>query len=82
MNGYRMIVFSTTLEKVDWNNSVLVRDVNPGEIKKMKEQQGKNMVMLGSAELSWEFMKAGLIDDYRIWVNPVILGKGRPLFAA
>ena len=80
MNGYRKIVFSKTLDTASWNNSVLLRNVVPEEIRKMKEEPGKNMMILGSAELSWEFIKAGLIDEYRIWVNPIILGKGKPLF--
>ena len=80
MNSYRKIVFSKTLDRVDWNNSVLVREVDPNDIIKMKEQRGKNMVVLGSAELVWSLLKSGLIDEYRVWVNPVILGRGKPLF--
>jgi dihydrofolate reductase len=80
MNAYRKVVFSKTLDKVEWNNSTLVNEVVPKEIIKMKEQSGRNMIILGSAELVRSFMEAGLIDDYRVWVNPIILGKGKPLF--
>jgi dihydrofolate reductase len=82
MNGYRKIVFSRTLDKVEWKNSILVNEVVPEEIRKWKEQPGKNMALTGSAELSQAFMRADLIDDLRLWVNPVILGKGKPLFGA
>ena len=80
MNAYLKIVFSKTLDRVQWNNSVLVREVDPKEITKMKEQAGRNMVVLGSAELVSSLMKPGLIDEYRVWVNPIILGRGKPLF--
>jgi len=80
MNSYRKIVFSKTLDRVQWNNSVLAREVDPKDIIKMKEQPGKNMVVLGSAELVWSLMKLRLIDEYRVWVNPIILGRGKPLF--
>jgi len=48
----------------------------------MKQEPGKNMVVLGSAELVWALMKFELIDQYRIWVNPIILGRGKSLFGA
>lgn len=79
MNSYLKIVFSKTLESVQWNNSIVVREVVPKNINEMK-QPGKNMIVLGSAELAWSLMKHGLIDDYRIWLNPIILGSGKRLF--
>jgi dihydrofolate reductase len=82
MNAYFKVVFSRTLDKVEWNNSRLVKEVVPEEIVRMKEQPGKNMVVIGSAELVSSLMRFGLIDEYRIWVNPIILGRGKPLFGA
>jgi dihydrofolate reductase len=82
MNAYRKIVFSRTLDNVQWNNSTLMKEVDPKTITEMKEGPGKNMVVLGSAELAWSLMKAGLIDNYRLWVNPIVLGKGKPVFGA
>ena len=82
MNTYRKIVFSKTLNMVHWNNSILVKEVDPKEIDRMKEQPGKNMVVLGSAELVWSLMRSRLIDEYRVWVNPIILGAGKSLFGA
>jgi dihydrofolate reductase len=57
MNGYREIVFSRALDGVEWNNSTLVREVVPEEIKEWKEQPGKNLTLIGSAELSWAFVE-------------------------
>jgi dihydrofolate reductase len=61
-------------------NSRLIKENIAEEIRKMKQQSGKNMIMYGGAEIASAFMKFGLIDEYRIIVNPVILGRGKPLF--
>lgn len=80
MNNTSKVVFSRTLEKVEWNNSRLVRENIAGEISKMKHQTGKDMVIYGSGSIVSLFAQSGLIDDYRIFVNPVVLGNGKPLF--
>ena len=82
MNSYRKIVFSRTLDKVQWNNSILFNEIDPKEIIKMKEQPGKDMIVLGSAELVCSLVKSNLIDGYRLWANSIILGSGKPLFGA
>ena len=81
MNNSPKIVFSRTLEKADWNNTRLLREINPEEILNMKEQPGKDMVIYGSGSLVSTLAQSGLIDDYRIFVNPVVLGSGKHLFA-
>jgi len=80
MNSLSKIVFSRTLAKVDWENTRLVNEINPAEIRKMKQQSGKDMVIFGSGSLVSNFSQSGLIDEYRIFINPVILGSGKPLF--
>ncbi|MGE5172678.1 MAG: dihydrofolate reductase family protein [Betaproteobacteria bacterium] len=80
MNALPKIVFSKTLEKTEWNNTRFLKGVNPKEIEKMKQGSGKDMVILGSGSIMDEFAKRGLIDEYRIMVNPIILGEGTPLF--
>jgi dihydrofolate reductase len=80
MNNLPKIVFSRTLEKTEWHNTRLVRDNIEEEIKKMKQQPGKDMVILGSGSVVSGFAQRGLIDEYRIMVNPVVLGRGNPLF--
>jgi dihydrofolate reductase len=72
------IVFSTTLEKVEWN-SRLVRGNVAEEIARLKAQPGKDLA-LGGAKLAASFMKLGLIDEYQLFVQPVVLGRGAPMF--
>ncbi|OKP78517.1 dihydrofolate reductase [Paenibacillus sp. P3E] len=74
------IVFSTTLEKVEWNNSRLVKENVGEEIKNLKEQPGKDMVILGSPRFAHYLMQLDLIDEYKITVSPVLIGSGLPLF--
>lgn len=73
------IVFSKTLAKVEWN-SRLVREVIPQEINQLKEQSRKNL-SLGGPNLATTFRRLGLIDEYWVYVNPVVVGKGKPMFA-
>ena len=71
-------VFSTTLERADWNTTV-IRDVIPEEILELKAQPGGDLV-LGGADLAASFMRLDLIDEYRLYVHPVLIGRGKPLF--
>jgi dihydrofolate reductase len=80
LNAMRKIVFSRTLEKAEWNNSSLVKEVLAEEIEKMKQEPGKDMVIYGSASIVQAFTNAGLIDEYQVLVHPVVLGGGKPLF--
>ena len=80
MNTMSKIVFSKTLEKVEWNNTRLVKEHAAEEISKLKQQPGRDLFLFGSATLAATLIQNGLIDEYRIMVNPVILGSGRPLF--
>jgi len=79
MNRTKKFVFSKTLEKADWNNSELLGEIVPAEIVKMKEQSGKDIVIYGSGSIVSQFTKASLIDEYRIMLNPITLGSGKPL---
>ena len=74
------IVFSKTLEKVE-GNARLVRDSVAEEVAKLKEQPGKDLAV-GGAGLASTFIKLGLIDEYRLFVSPVVLGGGTPYFPA
>ncbi|HUI44464.1 MAG TPA: dihydrofolate reductase family protein [Nitrospirota bacterium] len=80
MNNAEKIVFSRTLEKAEWKNTRLVKDNIEEEIKKMKQQSGKNMTLLGSGSIVTQFAQQGLIDEYQIMVDPVALGDGTPIF--
>ena len=74
------IVFSTTLENVEWNNSRLVKEDIVEEINNLKHQPGEDMVILGSPRFAHHLMQLDLIDEYKITVSPVLIGKGLPLF--
>ena len=79
-NALPKVVFSKTLEKVA-GNARLVRDDAAEEVAKLKEQPGKDLAV-GGAGLASTLMKAGLIDEYRLFVSPVVLGGGTPYFPA
>jgi dihydrofolate reductase len=80
LNDLPKIVFSRTLEKVEWRNSRLVREDAAGEVTRLKGQRGKDLALFGSADLASTFTRLGLIDEYRILVAPVVLGAGHPMF--
>lgn len=80
MNNLPKIVFSKTLEKAEWSNTRLIKDNIAKEIQKMKQQPGKDMVILGSGSIVQTFTNLGLIDEYQLLVHPVVLGSGKPLF--
>ena len=72
-------MFSKSLQKPDWNNTKLIKSDAVEEVKKLKQQPGKN-ISVGGIHLASSLMNAGLIDEYWILVHPVIVGKGRRLF--
>jgi len=80
MNTIPKIVFSRTLKQAEWNNTRLVKENAEGEVAKLKQQRGKDLFIFGSANLSETLMRHGLIDEYRLGVTPVVLGRGNPLF--
>src|SRR5712692_7193894 len=80
LNAMRKIVFSKTLESVEWNNSRLVKEVLPEDITKLKQEPGRDMVIYGSASIVRALTNLGLIDEYQLLVHPVVLGSGKPLF--
>ncbi len=72
------IVLSTTLDKVEWKTTRIVRDAE--EIRRMKQQPGKDMHVVGGATLVSSLMNLGLIDELQLLVNPLVLGGGKALF--
>jgi dihydrofolate reductase len=74
------IVFSETLEKVQWNNTRLIKKNIAEEMIQLKQGAGRNMMIFGSPKLTHSFMRWNLIDEYKFNINPVILGNGIPLF--
>jgi dihydrofolate reductase len=80
MNNLPKVVFSRTLDKASWNNTKLVKGGMPAELRKMKKEPGKDMVIMGSGSIVSQLAQEGLIDEYQIVVVPVVLGKGRTMF--
>lgn len=74
------IVFSTSLDRAEWNNTKLIKKNIHEELVRLKQQPGKNIMIFGSPRLTHNLMQMGLIDEYRINVNPVVLGNGIPFF--
>ncbi len=74
------IVFSRTLETVTWNNTRLVKERIADEIARLKQQPGKDMMIFGSPSIVHALTQHGVIDEYRIYLNPIVLGGGIPLF--
>ncbi len=80
MNDLAKIVFSRTLDRADWKNTTLLKGDLAEEIRRLKQQPGKDMVIFGSGEIVSALTQIGLIDEYRMFIVPVILGSGKPLF--
>lgn len=79
-NNVRKYVVSTTLAKADWNNSRLIKDNIVAEIAKLKEQDGQDITVHGSATLVQTLIQHDLVDCYRLLVYPIVLGQGKRLF--
>jgi dihydrofolate reductase len=80
MNNMQKVVFSRTLEKASWKNTTLVKDDMRAEVRKMKKEPGPGMAILGSGSIVSQLAQAGLIDEFQIVVNPIVLGGGKTLF--
>lgn len=81
MNSYNKIVFSKSLNILPWNNTRLIKGSLHREIQELKAQHGKDIIIYGSGKLVSSLIRFGLIDQYVLWMHPVVLGKGKPLFA-
>jgi dihydrofolate reductase len=80
MNSVPKVVFSRTLKQVDWNNARLAGSAAEMEVTRLKREHGGNLFIFGSAELCDFLLRAGLIDELRLGMVPIILGLGSPLF--
>lgn len=80
MNRARKFVVSRTLEAAEWENTTLITGDLVSEVTRLKQEDGPDLVILGSGSLVSQLTEARLIDAYQIVVNPVVLGRGRTLF--
>jgi dihydrofolate reductase len=80
MNSLPKAVFSHTLETAEWSNTRLVKGSAEEEVARLKQEPGKDLFIFGSADLTGSLAQQGLIDEYRIGLNPLVLGGGTPMF--
>ncbi len=81
LNSVPKYVASTTLKKVEWNNSTLIKGNLAEEVTKLKQQPGSGILSVtGSGKLAQSLMREGLVDEYDIWIHPLVLGSGKRLF--
>jgi dihydrofolate reductase len=80
MNDLPKLVASKTLDKVEWKNSRLIEGDLEEEIRRLKAEPGKDIALFGSANFASTLLRLGLIDECRMFINPVVLGAGRPMF--
>jgi dihydrofolate reductase len=80
MNSAQKVVFSRTLDKASWKNTRVVKGDLAAEVRKMKEHAGEDILIFGSGTIVSQFAQDGLIDEYRLIVNPLAIGKGRTMF--
>ncbi len=80
MNGMPKYIVSTTLDHAAWNNSTIIKGRVAEEVAKLKAMPGQDILIAGSGQLVHTLMQHNLIDEYRLMVYPVILGKGKRFF--
>ncbi len=81
MNSIPKYVVSTTLSQATWNNSKIIKDNVVEEITMLKQQPGQDILIAGSANLVNTLMQHNLIDEYKLMLHPILVGKGKRLFS-
>ena len=81
INDATKVVFSKSREEVTWRNSRLLQEFDPGEIEAMKSEPGNDILVFGSGSIVSQLTEHGLIDEYQFVVNPILIGRGRPLLS-
>jgi dihydrofolate reductase len=80
LNTKPKYVASRTLNRADWHGTTILRDGVPAEIERLKRESGKPILMIGSSDLAQTLIEHDLIDEYQLWLHPVVLGGGKRLF--
>ena len=80
MNGVEKVVASRTLDTAAWNNSRILDGAVPAAVEALKREPGGDIYVFGSADLVDDLLRHELVDEYRLCLAPVVLGKGNPLF--
>lgn len=82
MNSHRKLVFSRTLQATAWQHAELARRSPQAEVRALRGAPGPDIILFGSGSLAATLAAARLVDEYLLWIHPLALGRGRPLFAA
>jgi len=80
INAIRKHVFSSTLERAEWKNSTIVRGDVVAEVKRLKQQEGKDLALYGHGPLGQALLEHGLLDELRFAIHPIVVGRGDLLF--
>lgn len=80
LQDVKKIVISGTMNKAEWNNTMLIKDNIAEQVKALKEQPGKNLVIFGSPGAAKTLLQLGLIDEFLLTICPVVLGGGKSIF--
>ncbi|WP_260702876.1 dihydrofolate reductase family protein [Edaphobacter flagellatus] len=80
MNAAAKLVFSRSLPEASWSNTTLVKDNIVDEMRRLKQQPGPDLTILGSGSLVRQFAEAGVLDEFQLLITPVVIGGGRTLF--
>ena len=79
LNQLPKYVASTTLQRADWKGTTVIRDV-PTDVARLKRQPGRPIIVMGSSGLAQTLIQHKLVDEYQLWLHPVVLGAGKKLF--
>jgi dihydrofolate reductase len=79
LNNLPKVVFSKTVTSINWTNARVSNDIVE-EVRELKKEPGKDIMLYGGAKLVSSFIRENLIDEYHLFINPAIIGKGKTIF--